>query len=169
MMLMKGSKIEQLEGSQTGIMFDINEAGGCLIFVVDETHLEQYKLGGHYDFWCTSLNETLFFAVKLGDNPWISAPYSPFMSKDYKPNSYPKGKGMNLTVILVSNADGIIKDIDFMVLGDSFSNTLNALNEEILDKGFNPVKHQMTIQSVYQKYASDEELMSQPGARYSIN
>lgn len=58
--------------------------------------------------------------------------------------------------------------MDFMVLGNSFSNTLNALNKDILDKGFNPVKHQMTIQSVYQKYLTDEELTKQPGAMYSI-
>lgn len=168
-MLMKGIKIEQFKGNQTGIMFDINENGGLLFFVVDEAHLEQYNLGGHYDFWCTSFNETLFFAVKLGDNLWASAPYSPFMSKGYKPEFYPEGMGMNLIVVLISNADGIVKDIDFMVLGNSFSNALNLLNRDILAKGYNPVRHQMTIRAVYQKYATDEELIQQPGVKYSID
>lgn len=168
-MLIKGTQIEQFKGAQTGVVFDINENGGFLFFVVDEPHLEQYKLGGHYDFWCTTFNETLFFAVKLRDNCWSSAPYSPFMSKGYKPVFYPKGTGMNLVVALISNADGIIKDMDFMVLGNSFSNAINALNKNILDKGFNPVRHQMTIQSVYQKYMTDEELTNQPGAKYSID
>ena len=169
MILTKGRKIEQFKGKQTGIMFDINENGGLLFFVVDEAHLKQYKLGGHYDFWCTSFNDTLFFAVKLGENFWISAPYSPFMSKGYTPQFYQKGMGMNLVVALISNMDGIIKDIDFMVLGNSFSNTLNLLNKDILAKGYNPVRHQMTIQAVYQKYETDDKLIQQPGARYSID
>lgn len=169
MILTKGTKIEQFKGKQTGIMFDINENGGLLFFVVDEAHLKQYKLGGHYDFWCTSFNDTLFFAVKLGENFWTSAPYSPFMSKGYTPQFYPKGMGMNLVVALISNMDGIIKDIDFMVLGNSFSNTLNLLNKDILAKGYNPVRHQMTIQAVYQKYETDDKLIQQPGARYSID
>lgn len=165
----KGTKLEQFIGSRTGIMLDLNEDGGQLLFIMDEEHLEQYKLGGHYDFWCTSFNETLFFAVKLRDNQWTSAPYSPFLSTGYNPSYYLKGKGMRLSIALVSTKDGIIKDFDFLVLGSTFSNAITKLNEDILSKGFNPVKHQMTVRAVYQKFSTDEELVRQPGATYSID
>ena len=165
----KGTKLEQFIGSRTGIMLDLNEDGGQLLFIMDEEHLEQYKLGGHYDFWCTSFNETLFFAVKLRDNQWASAPYSPFLSTGYNPSYYLKGKGMGLSIALVSTKDGVIKDFDFLVLGSTFSNAITKLNEDILSKGFNPVKHQMTVHAVYQKFSTDEELVRQPGATYSID
>lgn len=165
----KGKKIERFIDSSPGIMLDLNENGGVLLFIIDEEHIGQYRLGGHYDFWCTSFNETLFFAVKLRDNQWASAPYSPFLSTGYKPTHYPKGQGMSLSIALVSTTDGVIKDFDYLVLGSSFSNAISKLNEEILSKGFNPVKHQMTVRAVYQKFSTDEELVEQPGATYSID
>lgn len=165
----KGAKLEQFIGSRPGIMFDLNENGGELLFIMDEEHLGQYKLGGHYDFWCKSFNETLFFAVKLRNNQWASAPYSPFLSIGYKPVYYPKGKGMGLSVVLVSTSDGIIKDFDFLVLDSMFSNAISKLNEDILSKGFNPVKYQMTVRAVYQKFSTDEELVRQPGVTFSID
>lgn len=76
---------------------------------------------------------------------------------------------MGLSIALVSTTDGIIKDFDFLVLGSMFSNAISKLNEDILSKGFNPVKHQMTVRSVYQKFSTDEELVRQPGATYSID
>lgn len=169
MLLVKGMILKQFVGSQSRILFDINEGCGILLFAVDEPYLSQYKLGGHYDFWCKCFDDTLFFAVKLGENPWVSTPYSPFMSKKYKPESYPKGTGMSLVVALISTADGIVKDVDFMVLGNEFSNTLSTLNQEILKKGFNPVRYQITVQAVYQKYPTDKELVNQPGTTYSID
>lgn len=165
----KGTKLEQFIGSRPGIMLDLNEDGGQLLFIMDEEHLEQYKLGGHYDFWCTSFNETLFFAVKLRDNPWISTPYSPFLSTGYNPIHYSKRKGMKLSIALVSTTDGVIKDFDFLVLSSTFSNAITILNKDIFSKGFNPVKHQMTVRAIYQKFPTDEELVMQPGAIYSID
>lgn len=165
----KGTTIEQFIGSKSGVMFDLNENGATLLFIVDEMHLGQYKLGGHYDFWCTSFNETLFFAVKLRENQWTSAPYSPFLSKGYEPMYYPQGKGMGLSIALVSSTDGIVKDFDFLVLGSVFSNTITKLNKDILNGGFNPVKHQMTVRAVYQKFPTDELLVRQPGVTYSID
>ena len=169
LLLGKGIKLDQFVGSRTGIMFDLIDNGGVLFFIVDEEQLEQYKLGGHYDFWCTSFNETVFFAVKLRDNQWVSAPYSPFLSTGYNPTHYPKGEGMGLAIALVSTTDGIIKDLDLLVLGSTFSNAITKLNEDILSKGFNPVKHQMTVRAIYQRFPNDEELVRQPGVTYSIN
>ena len=65
-MFQVGDIIDQFAGSQTGIMFDIIDEMGMLFFVVDESQVQQYKLGGHYDFWCTSYNDTVaFFAVNF--------------------------------------------------------------------------------------------------------
>lgn len=165
----KGTRLEQFINAKSGILLDLNENGGELLFVVEEKYLTQYKLGGHYDFWCQSFNETLFFAVKLRNNQWASAPYSPFLSRNYKPQYYQKGNGMGLSIALVSTADGIIKDFDFLVLGSEFSNAITKLNEDILSKGFNPVKHQLTVRGIYQKFPTDEELVKQQGITYSID
>lgn len=168
-MLSKGQKIEQFIGSQSGFMFDIIDGHGVLFVIVDEGDVERFKLGGHYDFWCTSFNETLFFAAKIKNNPWYSAPYSPHLSPQYALTEFESGKGMPLSVALVSTADGIVKDFDFLTLGNAFSNAIYTLCEEIAEKPFDPQRHSMTIQAVYQKFSTDEELVAQPGAAYSID
>ena len=165
----KGQKLEQFVGRQTGFMFDIVESCGVLFIIVDEENLERFKLGGHYDFWCSGYNETLFFAAKIRSNPWYSAPYTPHLSSAYMLTEFDRGKGMPLTVVLVSNADGIIEDIDFLTLGNTFSNSLYLLCEDILKKPFDMQRHQLTIQAVYQKFANDDLLTTQPGATYSID
>ena len=76
---------------------------------------------------------------------------------------------MGLSIALVSTTDGVIKDFDFLVLGSTFSNAITKLNEDILSKGFNPVKHQMTVRTVYQRFSSDEELVKELGITYSID
>lgn len=50
-----------------------------------------------------------------------------------------------------------------------FSNAISKLNEDILSKGFNPVKYQMTVRAIYQKFSTDEELVRQPGVTFSID
>ena len=169
-MFQVGDIIDQFAGSQTGIMFDIIDEMGMLFFVVDESQVQQYKLGGHYDFWCTSYNDTVaFFAVKLRDNPWHSAPYSPHLSPNDTFNTYPEGKGMALTVVLVSNKNGEVKGIDFMVLGNTFSNNIMMICNNIQENEFNPDLHQAVVQAVYQKFQTDDELVQEPGTRYSID
>lgn len=169
MKLTKGQTITQFIGSQSGIMFDIIDSNGVLFIIVDDAYLEQYKLKGHYDFWCTSFNETLFFAIKLGEHAWASAPYSPHLSLHYSLKKFPEKTGMGLTVALISNNNGIVKDIDFMVLGNKFSNSLYLLCNDIVGKPFDYQRHQLTIQAVYQKYTTDDELVKQPGITYSLD
>lgn len=167
--LFKGQKLEQFIGSQNGVMFDIVGSSAVLFIIMDEKHLSQYKLGCHYEFWATSFNETLFCAVKVGNNAWASAPYTPYLSNDFSLEPFAKGKGLPLTVALVSNRDGIVKDVDFLVLGNNFSNNLYMLCQNILRKKFDFQRYQLTIQAVYQKFATDDELVMQPGIRYSID
>ena len=164
-----GKKFNQFIGSQSGFMFDIIDNCGILFVIVDEDNIEQFKLGGHYDFWCSSYNETLFFASKIANNPWYSAPYTPHLSSDYKLYEFDEGMGMPLTIVLISNSDGVIKELDFLTLGNHFSNTLYYLCEDILDKPFDSRRHTLTIQAVYQKFSSDELLVKEPGATYSID
>ena len=168
-MLFKGQKIGQFAGAQSGFMFDIQDSQGILFVIVNESDLERFKLGGHYDFWCTSYNETLFFAAKIQNNPWYSAPYTPHLSPSYALEEFEDGKGLPLLVALVSTADGVVKDLDFMTLGNKFSNTLVYLCEDILEKPFNQQRHQLTINAVYQQFATDDILVTQPGATYSID
>lgn len=91
------------------------------------------------------------------------------LSQGYKPRHYPTGNGLPLTVALVSTKSGIIKGLDFIGLGNAFSNEITKFNEEILSKPFDQASYQKTIDDVYQKFSTDEELVKLPGVTCSID
>lgn len=165
----KGTKIAQFVGSQTGIMLNLDEYGGTLFFIIDEKHLNQYKLGGHYDFWCVKISDVIFFGVKLGQNPHAAAPFTPYLSPKYTSIHFEEGKGMPLRIVLVSNADGVVKDFDFLVLGNRISNKLMDFCEEIRKKPFDRNGFQYTIQEIYRLCPSDEYITCLAECTYSID
>lgn len=164
-----GTRIPQFVGEQSGIMLNLDAYGGQLFFIIDEKHLAEYKLGGHYDFWCLKISDVIFFGVKLGKNPHAAAPFTPYLSPDYVGDYYESGTGMPLRIALISNADGIVKDFDFLVLGNNISNELIALCEEIRKKPFNRKKYQETIQMVYSLFPTDEHISLLAECTYSID
>lgn len=167
--LQKGTILKQFIGADTGIMFDLTDYNGTLIFNMNPSHLQQFKLGGHYDFWCQQFDNVIFFAVKLRNNPWAAAPFSPYLMQTKMPDYLPIGKGLPLFIVLVNNENGMIVGCDFMTLGNQFSNMLIKMSQSILKKPFNPQKHRMTVQNVYQTYATDNDLVHSTGYRYSID
>ena len=164
-----GTRVPQFVGSHSGIMLDMDEYGGQLFFIIDEKHLGEYKLGGHYDFWCAKIKDVIFFGVKLGSNPHAAAPFSPHLSKLYTYTHYEKGKGMPLRIALISTADGIVKDFDFLVLGNAFSNQIQKYCKEIMRKPFNMRNYHLAIQAVYDVCLSDEDISYLAEVHYSID
>ena len=164
-----GECVEQFIGSSQGIMWDVDSSGASLIFIIKEEYLSQYRLGGHYDFFFTRFNETMFICVKLGNNPWASAPYTPHCSPDFELVNYEKGMGMPVKVMLINATNGIIQQIDFLVLGHDFSANFMYNCEDILSSPFDSMGHQLTIQAVYQRHLTDEELTTTKGVFYSID
>lgn len=168
--LQKGTILKQFIGADTGIMFDMTHDSATLIFSISPLQLQQFEFGGHYDFWCRQFDNVIFLAVKLRDNPWAAAPFSPYLMQEPElPDYLPAGKGLPLFIFLVNNENGMIVNCDFLTLGNQFSNTLIRMSHSILESPFDPRKHRMTIQRVYQAYVTDNDLAQSPGCQYSID
>ena len=167
--LSKGTVLENYIGAASGITWNIDNDGATVIVRVERDMLQQYKLGGHYDFACVPIKDTLFFCVKWGDNDWISAPFSPHLSGSFKTSVYEKGKGMPLTVLLVCTDNGVIEDMDLMGLGTDFSNEISSISKALLSENFDINKYRNTIETVYQEFESDEELANISEIKYSID
>lgn len=167
--LQVGTILRQFKDMDTGIMFDMADENATLIFNMSPLQLQSFKLGGHYEFWCHQFNNVIFFAVKLRDNPWAAAPFSPYLMQAKLPDFLPAGKGLPLFIALVNNTSGIVVDSDFMSLGNEFSNMLIKMSQSILATPFDPRKHRLTVQNVYQTYITDNDLAQSPGYRYSID
>lgn len=171
-MFAKGQVLEEAIGMSNCMMWNISDGHAWMAVHVDGKSIDRYRLGGHYDFACVPIRDVLFFCARYGQHGyvnWMSAPFSPHLAEDRKYGLYEPGKGMPLSVLLVRTDDGMIVDMDFMVLGNDFSNTVSRLSSELLRQKFDPEAYNRTIQAVYQKIPTDEELAAQAKIRYSID
>ena len=167
--LARGEILKDAVGKPNCMQWNITDGHAFMIVHVDGESVERYKLGGHYDFACVPIGNVLFFCVKYGREDWISAPYTPHLSRDWRYVEYESGKGMPLSVCLVRTDDGMIVDMDFMVLGNGFSNAVSCLSAELMRQTFDPRAYDQTIQAVYRQIPTDRELASLTEIRYSID
>ena len=65
---------------------------------------------------------------------------------------------MPLNVILVNTQNGEIIDMDMMTLSNEFSNSLSNICKKLRKKEFDRAKYSNTINKVYERYATDNEL-----------
>lgn len=63
----------------------------------------------------------------------------------------------------------MIKELDFTVLGNVFSNGLAQLCADILNKSFDAQRYQYTIHTVYAKFPTDDDLVKEAGFTYTID
>lgn len=167
-MLKRGTKLNQFIGMPETTMFDMDGYTGTLFVIVDDDQVENWNLNGRYEYWVSAFNETLFFAFKLNDHEWRSCPYTPYLSQYYDPYIFAPGHGMPLTIVLVDNKDGVIKDIHVQSLSNEMSNGIIQISEYILSKPFDHQRHIETRDGVYYQFQTDEELVEQPGLRCSV-
>lgn len=154
----KGSVLEQFIGSPSSMMFDNIDGVAYLIVHVSPEWLDKMKLGGQYEFACGQVEDTVFICAKWGGNNWSSMPYSPHLANGEFLDEYEPGLGMPLNVILVNTQNGEIIDIDMMTLSNEFSNSLSNICKKLRKKEFDRAKYSNTINKVYERYATDNEL-----------
>ena len=155
----KGQAIAEFIGKSPTMKFDIDEQGAVLKIILSEDMLDKIKLGGHYDFYMTRVNDTVFICFKTENSVWSSAPYTPHLSKNFEIIKYEEGEGMPLTIIEVCNKDGVIINMELLGLGNVFSNELMLQCSQILNHQWNPDYHNSTINAVYDRFPTDDELV----------
>lgn len=100
--------------------------------------------------------DVLFFLIKLGEIPWVDAPYSRFLSKHKVDMDLPpKGKGFSVTMVLVDASNQIIKEIRVITLSHIQSNQL--IEHLKAQKSINDFDE--AIQRIYKKYPLSEDMI----------
>lgn len=164
----KGTVIPKFVGFQNSMMWDVVQNVAYLFIIGDLSIQQSFKLDGHYDFGIKKIDSVIFITIKVGKNRWASAPYSPHFSSYYEPGVFYGKTGLPLFICKVSNETGAVIDIDFLVLGNSFSNYFMTLVNECLNEPFDPKKYQKDIERVYAQY-SDVQLSEISDSNYSID
>lgn len=169
MIYMKGSVLKECIGKPNTTLWNMDTSGhATFIFALSEELLSSFQIGGAYDFACKREDDILFLCVKPEGCDWVSAPYSPHLSK-YTHKLYEDEEGKALSILIVNNEDGAIQEMDFLALGTDFSYFIEQNAQDISKNSFDLAEYQNSINQVYQKYATDEELANSSSIWYSID
>ncbi|MCR4925424.1 MAG: hypothetical protein K5917_03955 [Clostridiales bacterium] len=163
-----GQVFEEFIGQPSCIRWEMREHAR-LIAQLSSDIIVNFKLGGHYDFACTPIDNIMFFCARWGENDYLSAPFSPHLADYYKPCVYEEGEGMPLEILLICTDTGELVDMDFLVLGNDFSNQISRLSEKLLKESFDNEEYSRSIAEVYQKFATDNEIAELTDIKYSID
>lgn len=105
------------------------------------------------------INDSLFFLLKAGNNPWFDAPYEPRFKMnqlDYQTN-IPEGKGAPMLICAVDTASGELKEMRVISLGHLQSEHLHQHCRELDQKRpMNPSTYNMMVDRIYQQYPSSD-------------
>ncbi|MEG2013771.1 MAG: hypothetical protein RR063_11300 [Anaerovoracaceae bacterium] len=169
-MLCKGEVLKDFIGKNSTVIWNMDE-NGCAtwIYVIEKEMLSDFKIHGHYDFACVKEEDIIFLCIKSQKGGWFSAPFSPHLTSSYNHQIYPKGDGKPLTILIVNNRTGKIEDMDLMALGTDFSNYIEEQAKNLSKKNFDLSDYQNSIQRAYQKYPTDEDMVSVATMKYSID
>lgn len=166
--LVKGNVVNELIGGN-GAMFNTTGDSAQLFLVSDIFTLNKFKLNGSIAFWHTKYENFLLFGVKVGTTDWAVAPCTPYKCKDYKTVEYSDGKGMPLSIAKVDNKTGKIIDLSLVSLDTDFSNSMEAICDEILKTEFNDFQNQKDLQILYKLYSADKKIVGKmKGHKYII-
>ena len=152
----KGMPVEKYIGYPQTMFFELVD--NQIIVIMNRENIERYPLGGKFEFRFEPIYNTIFLLRRYGDCPWMSAPYSPHLSADFKAVAFEEGEGLALSVIQICNEDGMVCNMSFLGLTSDFSNLLYCAADILYQAiPFDLDEHRKLIAAVYNKM-TDEEL-----------
>lgn len=110
----------------------------------------------------TVINDRLFLLAKFGSFPWLDTPFEP--ARYPNPQNYPyfeDGKGINLTVLVVNTATGMVRHIRVVGLSNPMSNHLHAVCRD-MDKRHRPfdnLVYEREVKEIYDRYPSSDAML----------
>lgn len=151
-----GEIYKQFKG-QEGVQFGIDDGGASLIvrFASPEPdEVEQFKEGHPFEIKLTTIHDVMMISVKIGDLNWMSAPYSPHLSKGNTKFEMPaEGQGLALTIYFVDATTGELKSMRLVGLSTNFTRELfkEAISQKM--SPFDIDKYQENVKKVYLRHS----------------
>jgi len=93
---------------------------------ITEQEIEELQ-SGSVSFAFTVINNTIFLLFKFGRFEWMDTPYEPRLNPESTYVSFPEGTGAALTLLIVDSANGELKGMRTLGMGNALSNNLHEL------------------------------------------
>ena len=172
-MLSVGQVKSEWVGMQDGYLMEYNNYSGLTLFIFFQHPTPEEERQFRAEMECrlafSEYKGVGFFCLKFGDLPWGDCAFSPNLYK-VKP-VFPildEGKGYPLNVIFVDGAEGRIKEIRMIGLGNVFSNRFKEWCEESLQREMTRREYNRIVDECYEKHDT-EHLMKKALFWYEIS
>lgn len=166
-----GQVYQQFAG-QEGITFNIIDEGANLIVRFSDPETEevaQFKEGQPFEIKLTTIYGVMMISVKIGNLNWMTAPYSPHLSKGNTKFQLPAdGQGLALTICLVDAATGELKSMRLVGLSTDFT---RELFKETMTQKMSPFdidEYDYNIKKAYLRH-STKAIVKMSNVRCKIN
>ena len=163
-----GQVVEQFKNHQEGSCFDIDDSGAGLKVYFNnprKDEIEQFAAGKKFEIRFVELYGVIMLTIKIGNLPWMDAPYTPHLSKNLtRLEVLDEGQGLALTLMLINAVTGEIKHLRLIGLPERFSRKLFAAIKEQKEKSFDKAEYAMAIRRIYSSYSCGQ--LSKMGNAY---
>lgn len=155
-----GQVIDNFRGRSEGVQFDISDEGGTLmVFFSSPTakEIEQFSAGKKFEIRFVELHGQIIITVKIGDLPWMDAPYSPHLSEHLTRLEMPDYKsGLGLTVMLVDSVTGAVKSLRIIGLSPKFTRDLFKAVAANKARLFDKQEYDATLEKIFAAYSTNK-------------
>lgn len=155
-----GQKVENFILNEESIKFDLDDAGAILLVSFNQPtqrEIEQFNANKNFEIRFTELENVIIVTAKIGNLDWIDAPYNIHLSQNLSKFILPEeNTGLALTLVLIDAQTGIVQALRFMGLSTNFTKRLVGAALEQKWKEFDEVEYYKKIQSIYNKYKTNE-------------
>lgn len=155
-----GQIVESFRGRPEGVQFDISDDGGTLIVFFSspaQKEVEQFSAGKKFEIRFVELHGQIIITAKIGDLPWMDAPYSPHLSEHLTKLEMPDYEsGLGLNLMLVDSATGVIKSLRIIGLSPRFTRDLFKAVAANKAKLFDKMEYYETLDSIFEAYSTNK-------------
>lgn len=152
-----GQVVEQFKNHPEGIIFDIDDNGAKLRAFFNSpapSEIEQFNAGKKFDIRFVELYDVIMLSIKIGNLPWMDAPYTPHLSKNLTEfDVLEEGQSLALTIMLIDAVTGEIKHLRHIGLPEKFSRKLLAAVKVQKGKNFDKAEYAKAINRIYSLYS----------------
>lgn len=160
-------KYPNTKGKPDGVLFDIDDGGGQLLFLMDsptEAEIKNVRYGS-IDFALFESRNIIFLLAKFGELNWIDTPYSVHLSKTYKLRKITEGEGLSTLIMLVDTRTETIKTLRLVSFSTEFTRSLFSLIEKQNEKQIE--NYDANLSYIYAT-TQTEKMVAQAIAKFSL-
>lgn len=163
MKIQKDAPLDGAQGREDGCIFDLSDSGAMLfVFYKAPTpeEIKNFSEDSPLEVRYVVLDGEIYLLLKFGSQEWMDVPYNPHLSKNLTKLELIRNEneGLGLTIVFADTADGIVKVLRLVGLGNRFSRSFIGAVLERSQKPFDAAAYNASIAKTYSRYNTKQML-----------